>query len=80
MLPVKCIRCFFFFFEFFSGKFAEIWAKILRTPKTLPAPTPMFSYVYIRKSDFLFTNVFCVVTVVINTQVVSTFFVLPISK
>ena len=25
-----------------SGKFAEIWAKILRIPKNLPAPTPMF--------------------------------------
>ena len=31
------------FFEviFFSGKLGEIWAKILRTPKNLPAPTPM---------------------------------------
>ena len=28
--------------EYFSGKFVEIWAKILRTPKNLPAPTPMF--------------------------------------
>ena len=27
--------------EFFSGKFGEIWAKILRTPKNLPAPTPL---------------------------------------
>jgi len=26
--------------EFFSGKFGEIWAKILRTPKNLPASTP----------------------------------------
>ena len=26
----------------FSGKFAIIWAKILRIPKHLPAPTPMF--------------------------------------
>jgi len=37
--------CFFFgghyFFAVFSGKFGEIWAKILRTPKNLPAPTPM---------------------------------------
>jgi len=24
------------------GKFGEIWAKILRTPKNFPAPTPMF--------------------------------------
>ena len=28
-------------FGFFSGKLREIWAKILLTPKTLPAPTPM---------------------------------------
>jgi len=28
-------------FRVFSGKFAEIWAKILRTPKILPARTPM---------------------------------------
>ena len=27
---------------FFSGKFAEIWVKILRTPKNLPAPKPMY--------------------------------------
>jgi len=25
----------------FSGKFGEIWAKSLHTPKNLPAPTPM---------------------------------------
>jgi len=25
----------------FSGKFGEIWAKILRTTKNLPAPAPM---------------------------------------
>ena len=30
-----------FSLEYFSGKFVEIWAKILRTHKTLPAPTPM---------------------------------------
>jgi len=29
------------FLELFSGKFREIWAKILRTPKHLLAPTPM---------------------------------------
>jgi len=29
------------FFRFFSGKFAEAWAKIFPTPKNLPAPTPM---------------------------------------
>ena len=28
---------------FFSDKFAEIWAKILRPPKNLPAPTPMLA-------------------------------------
>ena len=28
-------------FGFFSGKFGEIWAKIFRTPKTLPAPLPI---------------------------------------
>jgi len=27
--------------ELFSGKLRKIWAKILRTPKNLPAPTPM---------------------------------------
>jgi len=27
--------------ELFSGKFRDIWAKILRTPKNVPAPTPM---------------------------------------
>jgi len=37
---------FYFFLEviclgLFSGKFGEIWAKILRTPNNLPAPTPM---------------------------------------
>jgi len=26
---------------FFSGKFAEICAKIIRNPKTFPVPTPM---------------------------------------
>jgi len=31
----------FFGRSFFSGKFAEIWAKILRIPKNLSAPTPM---------------------------------------
>jgi len=31
--------------KYFSGKFEEIWAKILRTPKNLPAPTPMFSII-----------------------------------
>ena len=30
-----------FSLEFFSGKFGEIWAKILCTPKHLPALTPM---------------------------------------
>jgi len=30
-----------FFLEYFSGKFVEIRAKIVRTPKNLPAPTPM---------------------------------------
>jgi len=30
-----------FSLECFSGKFGEIWAKILRTRKNLPAPTPM---------------------------------------
>ena len=29
--------------KFFSGKFGEIWAKILRTPKNVPAPTPMIA-------------------------------------
>jgi len=44
---MKCSRFFsfleviFFGVGYFSGKFAEIWAKILRTPKNLPAPTPM---------------------------------------
>jgi len=28
-------------FGVISGRFGEIWAKIFRTPKTLPAPTPM---------------------------------------
>jgi len=28
-------------FGVFSGKFGEIWAKMFRTPKTLPAPTPI---------------------------------------
>ena len=36
----------------FSSKFAEIWAKILCTPKNLPAPTPMFSYMrFIDETD-----------------------------
>jgi len=33
--------------ELFSGKFREIWAKILRTHKHLPAPAPMH-YVSLR--------------------------------
>jgi len=32
-------------FGVFSGKFGEIWEKILRTPKNLPAPTPMLDVV-----------------------------------
>jgi len=39
------MQSFFFleviFFGVFSGKFREMEAKILRTPKNLPAPTPM---------------------------------------
>jgi len=31
-----------FSFEYFSGKFEEIWAKILRTHHNFAAPTPMF--------------------------------------
>jgi len=31
-----------FSLDSFSGKFAEIWAKILRTLQNLPATTPMF--------------------------------------
>jgi len=44
MRPVKCSRSLWssFSLDSFSGKFAEIWAKILRTPKNLPAPTPVF--------------------------------------
>ena len=39
----KCSRFFeAIFFEYFSCKFGEIWAKILRTPKNLPA-TPVHS-------------------------------------
>jgi len=30
--------------EKFSGKFEGIRAKIFRTPKNLPAPTPMYSF------------------------------------
>ena len=30
-----------FSLDSFSGTFAEIWAKIIRTTKILPAPTPM---------------------------------------
>jgi len=30
--------------EYFSGKFKEIWAKILRTPKNLPATIPISGY------------------------------------
>ena len=40
----KEMQSFFFgghFLWSFSGKFGEIWAKILRTPKNSPAPTPM---------------------------------------
>jgi len=39
----KCSGFFWrsFSLEFLSGKFREIWAKILRTPKNLHAPTPM---------------------------------------
>jgi len=37
----KCSRFLFlrsFSLEYFSGKFGEIWVKILHTPKNLPAP------------------------------------------
>jgi len=38
----KCSRFFGgYFFECFSGKFGEMWAKMLRTPKNCPVPTPM---------------------------------------
>jgi len=44
MRPVKCSRFLWksFSLDSFSGKFVEIWAKILRTPKNLSAP-PCFS-------------------------------------
>jgi len=35
------MQSFSFSFEFFSGKFGKIWAKILPTPKNLSAPAPM---------------------------------------
>jgi len=41
---MKCSRYYYFFgghFGVFLGKFGEIRAKILRTPKNVPAPTPM---------------------------------------
>ena len=39
----KCSRFFggHFLWRYFSGKFGEIWAKILHTPKNLPIPTRM---------------------------------------
>jgi len=40
----KCSHLFFLeviFFGVFFGMFGEIWANILRTPKNLPAPTPV---------------------------------------
>jgi len=48
MHPVKCSRFLWWLFSLdcFLGKFAEIWAKILRTPKNLPAPTPMFQLMH----------------------------------
>jgi len=33
-----------FSLEYFSCKFGEIWAKILRSPKNLPGPTPTVRY------------------------------------
>jgi len=54
MRPVKCSRFLWrsFSWDSFSGTFAEIWAKILRTPKNLPAPTPSFSYMrFIDETD-----------------------------
>jgi len=36
-------------FAVFSGKFGEIWAKILRIPKNFPAPTPMVQNTQITK-------------------------------
>jgi len=39
-----------FSLEFFSGKVGEIWAKIIRTHKHLPAPTPMAAR-HVRQRD-----------------------------
>jgi len=35
-----------------SGKFGEIRAKIFRTPKILPAPTPTVSFIALYKAAF----------------------------
>ena len=38
---VVFVFLFLFSLEYFSGRFVEIWAKILRTPQNLPAPSPV---------------------------------------
>jgi len=40
-MKVKTFSWKSFSFKFFSGRFAEIWAKILHIPKNLRAPTTM---------------------------------------
>jgi len=41
-----------------QGKLGEIWAKILRTPKNLPAPTPMVVYTFMQSYVALRTQGF----------------------
>jgi len=42
--------------ENFSGKFGKIRAKILRTPKNLPAPKPMYIYRFLNQNVMVFRH------------------------
>jgi len=59
----------FIFFGLFSGKFVEIWAKILRTPKYLPAPSPVLrlaGHIHMHFSGVFFCNIWFLLIVRVN--------------
>jgi len=45
-----------FSLEFFSGKFGGNWAKILRTTKNLPTPTPLVPWQKVNLATLLETK------------------------
>jgi len=58
-----------FSLDYFSDKFVEIWAKILRTPKNLPAPTPVLrlaGHIHMHFSGVFFCNIWFLLIVRVN--------------